>query len=42
MVPFTKKNNDVWSEYTPVEQKQDKKHENDPKETTNVWVKEKN
>ena len=27
-------NEEVQSEYTLVEQKQDKKHENDPKETT--------
>ena len=27
-------NGKVCSEYTPVQQKQDKKHENDPVETT--------
>ena len=27
-------NEEVFSEYTPVEQKQDKKHENDLMETT--------
>ena len=27
-------NGEVYSEHTPVEQKQNKKHENDPMETT--------
>ena len=30
------KNEEVCSEYTPVEQKEDKKHKNDPMETTST------
>ena len=32
-------NEEVQSEYTPVELKQDKKHENDPMETTLFYQK---